>query len=120
LLVQKRAEERAREAALFRSEPAARPFSPAAFAVLVRLRQACIHSSLLPADLLPVTDSAASSPTYDEEDAIEKTAVTYAEGLKRIQAKRVQSTKLKRVLRVVKVMLAMFLQAQYRHCNHMF
>ena len=121
MLIQERAAERAREAKLVRSGPAARPFSStAAFAVLVRLRQACIHSSLLPADLLPVTDSAASSPTYDEEDAIEKTAVTYAEGLKRIQAKRVQSTKLKRVLRVVKVMLAMFLQAQYRHCNHMF
>ncbi len=29
--------------------------------------------------------------------------MTYAEGLKRIQAKRVQSTKLRRVLRVVKV-----------------
>jgi hypothetical protein len=101
LLIQERAAERAREAKLVRSGPAARPFSStAAFAVLVRLRQACIHSSLLPADLLPVTDS---SPTHDEEDAIEKTAVPYAEGLKRIQAKRVQSTKLKRVLRVVKV-----------------
>ncbi len=114
---QERAEERAREAKLSRSGPAARPFSPAAFAVLVRLRQACIHSSLLPADLLPVTDG---SPTDDEEDAIEKTAVTYAEGLKRIQAKRVQSTKLKRVLRVVKVMLATILQTQYRHCHHIF
>ncbi|KAL0051821.1 hypothetical protein WJX82_002688 [Trebouxia sp. C0006] len=100
--MQERAEERAREAKLFPSGLAARPFSRGAFAVLVRLRQACIHSSLLPADLLPVTDSAASSPTDDEEDAVERTAVTYAEGLKRIQAKRVQSTKLKRVLRVVK------------------
>jgi len=68
--------------------------------VLGRLRQACFHSSLLPADLLPATDG---SPTHDEKDGIEKTAMTYAEGLKRIQAKRVQSTKLRRVLRVVKV-----------------
>lgn len=97
--MQDRAEERARQAKLSGSAPASRPFSPAAFAVLVRLRQACIHSSLLPADLLPMTDS---SPTYDEDDAIEKTAVTYAEGLKRIQAKRVQSSKLKRVLHIVK------------------
>ncbi|DBA87227.1 TPA: hypothetical protein ACH3X1_004293 [Trebouxia sp. C0004] len=97
--MQERADERAREAKLGQSGPAARRFSPAAFAVLVRLRQACIHSSLLPAGLLPRTDS---SPTHDEEGAIEKTAVTYAEGLKRIQAKRVQSTKQKRVLRIVK------------------
>lgn len=61
-----------------------------------------------------------SSPTYDEDDAIEKTAVTYAEGLKRIQAKRVQSSKLKRVLHIVKVTLAMILQTQHRHCNHTF
>ncbi len=120
LLVQERAEERAREAKLLPSGPAARLFSRGAFAVLVRLRQACVHSSLLPADLLPVTDSAASSHTDDEEDAVEKTAVTYAEGLKRIQAKHVQSTKLKRVLRVVKVTLVLLLQTQYRHCNHRF
>ncbi|DBA90860.1 TPA: hypothetical protein ACH3X2_004264, partial [Trebouxia sp. C0005] len=93
-----RARERARQVTFVRSGPAARPIS-SAFAVLVRLRQACIHSSLLPADLLPLVDS---SPTHAEEDVLEKTAVTYAEGLKRIQAKRVQSTKLKRVLRVVK------------------
>lgn len=84
------------------------------FTVLLRLRQACIHSSLLPPELqlgLPNSSSGSSSSTSEDGDeetaeggpAELKTTASLTEALSRMQGKRVQSTKLKRVLRIIKV-----------------
>lgn len=83
------------------------------FTVLLRLRQACIHSSLLPPELqlgLPTSssDSIGTSEDEDEETAEGgpaelKTTASLTQALSRMQGKRVQSTKLKRVLRIIKV-----------------
>lgn len=85
-------------------------------AAVVRLRQACTHPSLLPEELQVETANSSSSDDEqmtssgsqdDQPSAVQKTAVSYAEAVQRIQAQRKDSTKLKRVLRIIKVTFAL-------------
>lgn len=101
---------------------------PAVFAVLVRLRQACAHFSLLPPEMQlawPFSDSNAddtegsTGSAEDNEDTSQgstrepegepeeakgmKGAQTLATRLHNIQTRRGQSTKINRVLRIIQV-----------------
>lgn len=81
---------------------------PAVFAVLVRLRQACTHFSLLPPEMQLAWRSSDTSSEETEGKRGKKAkgkAVTQslATRLDGIQTRRGQSTKMKRVLRIIQV-----------------
>lgn len=82
-----------------------------ALVMLMRLRQACIHHSLLPPELqmavpsdITETDLGAEAQSPDDDcDTPTQTGVSYAEGLQRIQAMHTPSTKLTKILQIVQV-----------------
>lgn len=99
---------------------------PAVFAVLVRLRQACTHFSLLPPEMQLAWPSSSDSGSDDtegttgsaedtsqgstgkpegkpEEAKGKEGAQTLATRLHNIQTRRGQSTKINRVLRIIQV-----------------
>lgn len=75
---------------------------PGPFIPIMRLRQVCTHYSLLPQDLQLMLLGGGSSSESDEA-AQDGTVVSCADALERIQAKHTPSTKMKRMLSIVKV-----------------
>ena len=95
LISQEKAKQRAEQLSYVDQEGNRRAPSnmPAVLSMLVRLRQACIHSSLLPMDISNAAD----------DSTAESSSTAQATPLERIQAKRRQSTKLERVVQIVQV-----------------
>ena len=104
LLLQEKAKQRAEQLSYVDQAGNSRTPSimPAVLSVLVRLRQACIHSSLLPTEIQPIASQPDTSSAADDSSA-ESPSMAYATPLERIQAKRIQSTKLERVVQIVQV-----------------
>ena len=132
LCLQEKADQRA-DAATFCKQhglahsPHSLPSTVPVFTVLLRLRQACIHASLLPPELqLPTTVTSDSREDEDVDGPAEsspaatKPAASVTEALGRMQGKHGQSTKLKRVLRVIKVITDLCLLDYRSCCLHQF